>query len=275
MALEIEPLCEAIGAEVRGVDLGRPLPAEDRDALLGALDEHLALFFRDQPLSKAQLLDFGRGLGPLEGHAFAPVDPAHPELVVLEETDPVGRGADAWHADATFTKVPTGIGILRAHVLPSVGGDTCFASAIAAFEALSPSLQRLLEKLRGVHDLTRQLSLAIANGRFDGDLQAMQRRWPPVVHPAVIRHPRTGRKALFVNRNYTTRLEGLSPDESDGLLRFLFEHVRSPELQCRFRWEPGSIAVWTNRFVQHFAVPDYHERRVMWRLNVVGGPIEA
>jgi taurine dioxygenase len=126
-----------------------------------------------------------------------------------------------------------------------------------------------------VHDLTRQLGVAISNGNFDGDLQEMQRQWPPVVHPVVIRDPRTGRRGLFVNANYTTRLEGVTRAESDRLLAFLFEHVRSPDLQCRFRWEPGSIAIWKNRFVQHFAVPDYAERRVMWRLNVAGGAIEA
>ncbi|MBW2426615.1 MAG: TauD/TfdA family dioxygenase [Deltaproteobacteria bacterium] len=275
MNLELEPLSEAIGANVHGLDLRRPLDAEGRAALRRALDEHLALFVRDQLLTQEEMLAFGVSVGPLELHAFAPTDVAHPELVVLEESDPADKGADAWHTDASFTRVPPGIGILRAEVLPSVGGDTCFASAIAAFEALSPPLQRMLDKLRGVHDITPPLSLAIANGNFDGNLHEMQKRWPPVTHPVVIRHPRSGRKALFVNRNYTTRLEGLPPAESEGLLAFLLEHFRSPEIQCRFRWEPGSVAIWDNHFVQHFAVPDYHERRVMWRLSVAGDPIAA
>jgi taurine dioxygenase len=275
MTFEIEPLSEAIGANIRGLDLRRPLEAEDRDALLGALDEHLALFFREELLTRDEFVAFGATLGSLDRHAFAPTDPEVPEMVVLDQPRPVPGGADVWHADATFTRNPPGIGILTARVLPSLGGDTCFGSTIAAFEALSPRLQRLLEKLRGVHDLTGQLSVAIANDNFEGDLRERQERWPPVTHPAVIRHPRTGRLVLFLNSVYTTRLEGVTPAESERLLAFLREHVRSPELQCRFRWEVGSIAVWDNRFVQHFAVPDYAERRVMWRLNVVGAPVEA
>ena len=275
MSFELESVCEAIGANVHGLDLRERLSAEDRKALLAALDEHLALFFRDQSLSLEQMVDFGSSLDPLARHPFAPGESEHPELVVLDQIRPVGQGADAWHADATFTLDPPAIGILLARVAPSVGGDTCFASAIAAFEALSPPMQRLLERLRGVHDLTQQLSLAIEHGYFEGDLGEMQERWPPLSHPVVIRHPATSRRGLFVNGNYTTRLEGLGAAEGEGLLAFLVEHIRSPELQCRFRWEPGSLVVWDNRFVQHFAVADYDERRVMWRLNVAGKPIVA
>ncbi|MEE8166237.1 MAG: TauD/TfdA family dioxygenase [Myxococcota bacterium] len=275
MSVEIEPVCEAIGVNVHGLDLRETLSADDRSVLLGALERHLALFIRDQSLGLEQMLDFGSSLNPLERHPFAPAESEHPELVVLDQIRPVGQGGDAWHADATFTAAPPAIGILLARVVPPVGGDTCFASAIAAFEALSPPMQRLLEKLRGVHDLTRQLSLAIEHGYFEGDLGEMQERWPPLSHPVVIRQPGTGRRGLFVNGNYTTRLEGLYAPEGEGLLAFLVEHIRSPELQCRFRWEAGSLVVWDNRFVQHFAVSDYDDRRVMWRLNVAGKPIVA
>jgi taurine dioxygenase len=273
--MEIRPVTGAIGAEVRGADLSRPLGSGDLAALRRALDVHLALFFRDQPLAPAELVAFGRQLGLLSIHPFAPRHPDHPEVVVLDQVHPVGEGADAWHADATFTPEPPRYGVLQAVRMPALGGDTCFASAIAACEALSPPLVALLGKLRGIHDLTRQLRSAQSRNRTAPgamDLADMQARWPPHAHPALLTHPATGRKALFVNSNYTVRLEGLAPAESDALLQFLFDRVRSPEIQCRFRWQPGSIAVWDNRFVQHYAVPDYRERRVMHRLNVAGGP---
>jgi taurine dioxygenase len=270
-ALETVRLTSAVGAEIRGVDLRAPSPAA-LDGIRGLLDEHLVLVVRDQPLNVAELVAFGRSMGELEIHPFAPSHANHRELVVIDQVHPVGAGADAWHADATFTASPPAIGILQAMVLPALGGDTCFASVAAAYDALSEPVKRLLEKVRGVHDLTRQLSLAVENGTSSLDLREMQGRWPPYTHPAVITHPATGRRGLFVNTNFTTRLEGVTRAEGEKLLAFLLEHVRSPEFQLRLHWEPGTVALWDNRFVQHYAVADYHEHRVMHRLNVAGNP---
>lgn len=269
--LEIVRLTAAVGAEARGVELRSASP-QALQAIRSALHEHLVVVVRGQALSPAELVAFGRAIGELEVHPFAPSHADHPELVVLDQVHPVGEGADAWHADATFTPAPPAIGILQAVTLPKLGGDTCFASTVAAYEALSAPVQGLLRQVRGVHDLTRQLALAIANGNTSLDLRQMQERWPPFAHPAVITHPVSGRRGLFVNGNYTTRLEGLTRAEGEALLPFLCEHVRSPEFQLRVRWEPGSVVLWDNRFVQHYAVPDYHERRVMHRLNVAGDP---
>jgi taurine dioxygenase len=271
--IEIVPVTAAIGAQVRGLDLRKPLAGDEVALLRRGLETHLALFFRAQPLAPAELVAFGRALGALTIHPFAPQHPEHREVVVLEQVHPVGEGTDAWHADATFTPEPPRYGVLQAIDLPPVGGDTCFASAIAACEALSPDLVALLAKLRGVHDLTRQLRGAQSRNRTAPgamDLAEMQSRWPPYTHPALLTHPATGRRALFVNSNYTVGLEGLTPAESDCLLAFLLDHIRRPDFQCRFRWETGSIAVWDNHFAQHYAVPDYRQRRVMHRLNVAG-----
>ena len=270
--VEVRGITAAIGADVSGLDLRRPLSAAQADLLHEALREHLLLVFRDQDLAPGELVTFGGCLGELAQHPFAPVHAEHPGMVVLDQVQPVGQGADAWHSDATFTAAPPSIGILQPVQLPSLGGDTCFASMVAAFEALSPPVQKLLAKLRGVHDLTSQLQLAIDNGSTDLDLREMQEKWPPYTHPAVITHPESGKRGLFVNSNYTIRMEGLREDESRRLLAFLREHVRSPEFQTRLHWEPGTIAVWDNRFAQHFAVPDYQERRVMHRLNLAGPP---
>ena len=267
-APQIRPLTRAIGAEIGGLDLREPLGDAARAALLAGLDRHLVLRFRAQPLSPEQLLAFGRRLAPLRVHPFAPHHPEHPELVVIDQVEPEGEGADEWHADATFLADPPRFGVLQAVRLPEVGGDTLFASTIAACAALSAPLRGLLARLSAVHDLSAQLQGAIERGTSALDLREMQERWPPFAHPILRVQPATGRPALFVNRNYTTRIEGLAGDESQALLAFLFAHLRSPKFQMRVRWEPGTIVVWDNHFAQHFAVPDYGERRVMHRLNL-------
>jgi len=264
----IRPLTRAIGAEVEGLDLRRPLDDATRDALLAALDRHLVLRFRDQPLAPGELIAFGGRLAELRVHPFAPHHPDHAELVVIDQVEPEGEGADEWHADATFLPDPPRIGVLQAVRLPEVGGDTLFASTIAAYASLSAPLRALFAKLRAVHDLSAQLRGAIERGTSTLDLAEMQRRWPPFAHPIVRTQTATGRHALFVNRNYTTRIEGLADDESAALLAFLFAHLRSPKFQVRVRWEPNTVVAWDNHFAQHFAVPDYGERRVMHRLNL-------
>jgi len=272
--IELCPLTAEIGAEVRGLDLKKPLSSGELEALRSGLDRHLALFFRDQDLAPAELVAFGRQLGTLTLHPFAPRHAEHDEVVVLDQVHPVGEGTAAWHSDATFTPEPPRYGVLQAVRMPPVGGDTCFASSIAACEALSRALIGLLAKLRGVHDLSVQLSAAQSRDRIAPgaeDLAEMQARWPQHSHPLLLTHPRSGRRSLFVNVNYTVRIAGLEPAESAALLAFLLDHVRAPDFQVRFHWQPGSIAVWDNWFAQHYAVPDYHERRVMHRLNVAGG----
>ena len=268
----LRAMTAAIGAEVSGIDLRRSLSDLQIHRLQTALREHLLLVFRDQPLGPGELRAFAVSMGEIAFHPFAPVHAEYPGMVVIDQVHPVGEGADAWHADATFMPDPPAVGILQPAQLPSLGGDTCFASMVAAYEALSPPVQELLAKLRGVHDLSSQLQLAIDNASTDVDLREMQARWPRQAHPAVITHPESGKRGLFVNSNYTVQLEGLREEESGRLLAFLREHVRSPEFQVRLCWEPGTIAVWDNRFVQHFAVPDYRERRVMHRLNLAGPP---
>ena len=269
-ALEVLPLTPAIGAEIRGVDLRRPLEPATVQAIERALLDHLVLFFRGAAITPEQQIAFARCFGAISIPPFAPRYGSNPELIVLDQKSPRGEGADNWHSDNTFMPEPPMGSILRAVELPPLGGDTCFASMYAAYEALSPPLQRLLAGLRAVHDLTRPLQKGIAAGHTTAKLEELQRQWPPVEHPVVRTHPVTGRKALFVNGNSTTRILGLGERENELLLPFLVDHVRSPEFQCRFRWEVGSIAFWDNRSTQHFAVPDYAERRVMHRVTIAG-----
>ncbi|HEX7094549.1 MAG TPA: TauD/TfdA family dioxygenase [Acidimicrobiales bacterium] len=270
-SIEIEPVTAVIGAEVRGIDLREPLDDATVDALRAALDEHLVLFFRDQHITPEQHLAFAKHFGEISVAPFGPKHPDHPEITVLDQTTPKGEGADSWHADNTFMPEPPMGSILRSVLLPDVGGDTCFASAYAAYEALSPAMQEFLDGKRAVHDISRMLRKAIANGQATEPFEQMQQMWPPYSHPVVRTNHANGRKALFVNGNWTARIEGLTERENDALLPMLIEHIRSPEFQCRFRWTEGAIAFWDNRWVQHYAVADYHgHRRIMHRVTIEG-----
>ena len=268
--VSILPTTAIIGAEVRGIDLAETLSEASVRAIEAALHEHLVLFFREQTIGPAEHMAFAEHFGEIQVAPFGPKDPDFPAITVLDQVNPSGQGADRWHTDNTYMPNPPMGSVLRVVQLPSVGGDTCFSSTIAAYEALSPEMQRFADGLRAEHDLTRTLSRAIRDGHSDADLATMQRDWPPSEHPVVRTHPKSGRKCLFVNGNFTTRITNLSEDESDAVLPFLIEHVRSPAFQCRFRWEEGSMAFWDNRVVQHYGVPDYTERRIMHRVTLDG-----
>lgn len=269
-ALQVEKVTSTIGGRVEGVDLGTPLTETERDAILAALVEHHVLFFRDQDITPEQQVAFAKQFGPISYPPFAPKYGTNPEYIVLDQTHPRGEGADEWHSDNTFMAEPPMGSILRAVQIPEVGGDTCFANAVAAYEALSPSIQRLIDGMTAVHDITKPLLKGIAAGHADVDLAEIQAQWPPVEHPIVRTHPVTGKKALFVNRNSTTHIPGLTERENDALLPMLMDQIRSPEFQCRFTWDTNSVAFWDNRSAQHFAVPDYHTRRVMNRVTIAG-----
>jgi taurine dioxygenase len=273
-SLVVRPLTAAIGAEISGVSLADAANDERvmRD-IEAALHEHLVLFFRDQhDLTPDAQVRFASWFGPIEYHAFAKPHPDHPEIVVLDQTTPERDGSNSWHSDSSFLEQPAFGSVLRAVELPPLGGDTCWASMYAAYEALSPRLRELLDGCVGVHDIVVPLQKAIAGGHSVGtDLDDIRRRWPPVRHPVVRTHAATGRKCLYVNNNFTTRIEGITDEESAVLLPFLLQHVQRPDFQVRFRWEPGSVAFWDNRCTQHYAVPDYTgHRRVMHRVTVTG-----
>lgn len=271
MTIRVEPVTSTIGATISGVDLRRPLSNAQRTAIEQALVDHGVVFFRDQEIDPDQHVAFALQFGAISIPPMAPAGSPRPEVMVLDQVAPQGEGADNWHSDNTFMSEPPLGSILRAVELPPVGGDTCFASAVAAYEALSEPMRRLVDGLRAVHDITKPMTRAIEAGIFDpAKLPALQAQCPPVEHPVARTHPVTGRKALFVNGNSTTRIVGLSERESDLLLPFLNDHIRSPAFQCRFHWEPGSIAFWDNRIVQHYAVPDYDQRRLMHRVTLTG-----
>ena len=271
MSVRAQPVTATIGATILGVDLRESLRPGDRSAIEQALLDHGVLFFRDQDITPDQQVAFAEQFGTISIPPMAPDSSMRPEVMVLDQVEPRGQGADNWHSDNTFMARPPLGSILKAVQLPSSGGDTCFASAVAAYEGLSASMREFVASLRAVHDITKPMRRAVRAGIFDeARLEKAREEWPPVEHPVVRTHPITGRKALYVNGNSTTHIVGLSERENDLILPFLNDHVRSPEYQCRFAWGPNSIAFWDNRTVQHYAVPDYTERRIMHRVTLTG-----
>lgn len=269
MSLVAHALSAHIGAEITGLSLDA-LAEGDVAALRALLNEHHVLFFRAQSLPPTELMAVARRFGALDVHAFGRHLPDHPEVGLLDQTQPERDGANRWHTDSTFMPEPPFGALLQAVELPRVGGDTSWASMPAAFDRLSPVLQRTLEGLTATHDIAGPLMRAAEGGHTVGDLHEIKRRWPPRSHPVVCRHPETGRKFLYANSNFTTRINEVTEAESQALLAFLFEHVRAPELQVRFRWEAGSVALWDNRCTQHYAAADYSERRIMHRVTISG-----
>jgi taurine dioxygenase len=270
--LEIRRVAGALGAEISGVDLAAEAPDAIVAQIRQALVEHQVIFFRGQSLTAAQQVAFGRRFGPLNVHPYVAGMADHPEVmeIVKEPDDKVNFGG-GWHSDMSFLPQPSIGSILYAVEVPEHGGDTLFASQAAAYEALSPGLKATLESLNAVHSANREYSAAGQSAQKRKSMQVVEAEGMAgeAIHPVVLAHPETGRKALYVNPAFTIRFEGWSARESKPLLDFLFQHARYEAFTCRFRWEPGSIAFWDNRSVWHFALNDYPgQRRHMRRVTV-------
>lgn len=270
--LNIRRVAGALGAEISGVDLAQPQSDETIAAIRRALVEHQVIFFRDQDLTPAQQVAFGRRFGPLNIHPYVTGMAGQPEVmeIIKEPSDRINFGG-GWHSDMSFLETPAIGSILYAVELPEWGGDTLFASQAAAFEALSPGLQKTLEGLNAVHSASREYSAQGHSAQKRGAMQVAEADGyvGEYVHPMVLVHPETGRKALYVNPAFTLRIEGWKTKESRALLDYLFDHCRYEAFTCRFAWAKGSVAFWDNRSVWHFALNDYPgQRRHMRRVTV-------
>ena len=268
----VNPLTPAIGGAVEGIDLADPLSDEMIEGIRDALHDRLVLFFADQRLTPAAQRTFAAHFGPLHVHPIYPNVPEVPEIMVLDTDAKNLPDNDNWHTDVTFIETPPLGAALYARKVPPSGGDTLWLSTIAAYEALSEPLKRLLDGLTAIHDFEK----SFPRDRFAAPAAA--KRWeearaknPPVAHPVVRTHPATGKKALFVNFGFTTRINELTKPESDAILAYLFEHVTKPEFQVRHRWSENDLALWDNRVTQHYATVDYlPERRIMHRATIIG-----
>lgn len=265
--IEVEPLNPVIGAEIRGVDLSKPLGNQTFDEIHRALLEHLVIFIRDQDIDLDQQKAFGRHFGKLHIHPSAPSPPGHPEVLVVK-ADATSKAVtgNRWHSDVSCETEPPMGSILHMRELPQSGGDTMFANMYAAYDALSKPMRDFLATLKAWHESEHVLA-----GTLGQKLKDERKEYPRSLHPIVRTHPETGRKALFVNSGFTTRIDGLSERESRPILDMLFEHVKTPEFQCRFRWRPKSIAMWDNRSTQHYALWDYFPHsRLGYRVTICG-----
>ncbi len=263
--LSIRPLTPTLGAEVLGVDLTRPLSDATFAGIQRALWDHQVIFFRDQALTHDMHLAFGRRFGSLHVHPLKQgAHPVHEELLRIHGDENSKRvpGED-WHSDVSCEPEPPMGSILHLHEVPPCGGDTLFSSMYAAYDALSPSMQRFLEGMTAVHDGGKPwMTYGYAPPAVP---------YPRAEHPIIAVHPETGRRCLFVNRGFTTHIPSLSRLESDALLTMLYRHVENPRFMCRFRWQANSVAFWDNRCVQHQAIWDYFPaRRSGWRVTVNG-----
>jgi taurine dioxygenase len=276
--IAVTPVGGALGAMVSGVDLAR-LDDESFAEIRRAFLAHLVLFFRDQKLDAAALKAFTARFGPLSRVPYIAALEGEPDIVAVrkeKEERRISVFGGAWHSDFSFLAEPPLGSVLYALEVPPFGGDTLFADMYRAYEALSPGMQRLLDRLRAMHSghvygaakpptLTMRTSASIGISR--NNPEADEERPQPIVRV----HPETGRKALFVNAIYTTRIEGMTEEESRPLLQFLYAHAVRPEFTCRFSWQAGSVAVWDNRCTLHLAVNDYDGfRRLLWRTTIAG-----
>jgi taurine dioxygenase len=268
--LEIARMTPGIGAEVSGVDLREPLDGPVVDEIRRALLEHLVLVFRGQFLSPDQHVAFARHFGEMHYSAVPTAHGGPPEINVLDMVEPKGNGSDRWHSDSPFLEHPTDATFLNAVMMPSTGGDTCFANMYAAYDNLSEPMKRYVDGLRAVHDVSGTLYLAVEKGNSDFDVAEMQRRLPPVEHPVVRTHPETGRKVLYVDAASASRLVGVPKRESEMILHHLFAQAHDVSVQCRVRWRAGDLVFYDNRCTQHIAVSDYCERRIMHLVSIKG-----
>jgi taurine dioxygenase len=276
--IRVEPLSARVGAEIHGVDLTQPVERDTFAEIRQAFGEYGVVFFREQELTPDQHVGFAERFAPIDINRFFTAVPGYPMISeVRKEPEQQRNIGGGWHTDHSYDTAPALGSMLYAREVPRTGGDTLFASMYAAYDALSDGLKTTLDTLRACHS-NRHVFGAEAmakRGDLNGRLGNAELATQDAVHPAVIRHPETGRKALYVNPGFTLRFEGWTAEESKPLLDYLYQHAARPEFTCRFHWRKGSLALWDNRSTWHFALNDYHgERRLMHRVTIQGSPLQ-
>jgi taurine dioxygenase len=269
--IKVSPISGALGAEVAGVDLATDLTDDVVAEIRAAWLEHLVVFFRDQVLDAEAFLAFARRIGEPVEYPFVKGIDGHPEIIEVAKLahETVNFGG-IWHSDTTYLERPPMATLLLAREVPLFGGDTEFANMYAAFEALSPGLQRVLRGLRAVNSSALADVSKTREDRIRDRGNQAECEYVAEV-PVVRTHPETGRPALYVNPAHTARFVDMTDDESRPLLEHLFRHSTRAEFTCRFRWEPGSLAMWDNRCAMHNPINDYHgHTRRMHRITLAG-----
>ena len=264
-----KPFAPNLGAEITGVDLSQEISEAEFSEIEAAFLAYQVLFFKDQKEIPPQVhIDLGKRFGPLHSHPAAPTMAGYPEIFEIHATrhSKVANG-EFWHSDVSCDEEPPLGTMLQLHILPPCGGDTMFSNMYAAYDALSDAMKTFIDGLSATH-----ASEHIYRGRYaDRGQKDSDIAFPSASHPVVRTHPQTGRKALFVNRTFTTRINELSEEESSAVLKMLFEHAESIQFQIRFRWSKNDVAFWDNRCCMHRAIWDYWpEERKGRRVTIKG-----
>lgn len=270
--LTIRPVTTALGVEIEDIDLSQPISAETAGALRQALLDHLVVFFRGQTLNSEQYLTFAHAMGEPMDYPFVTGLPEASLITpVIKEADETTNFGGVWHTDTAYLEEPPKATMLLASEVPPYGGDTLFANQQLAYERLSEGMRNMLEGLTGVNSSERAAAIRTHVDRDVPPIESGGGSGFVAEHPVVRTHPESGRKSLFVNRGHTVRFAGMTEEESAPLLNYLFDHQVTDEFVCRFRWEPGSLALWDNRSVLHYPLNDYHGyRREMHRITLRG-----
>ncbi len=270
--MTVSPVSGALGAEIGNVDLSRPLSEEQIAGIRAALLEYLVIFFRDQDITPADHFRFASYFSEPEDYPMIRGLAEFPKIVpVVKLPDERVNFGGLWHSDTAYTDIPPMGAVLVARELPPFGGDTLFANMYLAYETLSEGMKRLLSGVRAINSSAKAEVTATREDRLVTDAKLGPGEELIGIHPVVRTHPETGRKLLYVNYGHTVRFEDMTEAESKPLLDYLFAHLCRPEFTCCFRWQPGSVAFWDNRAVQHNPINDYHGyKRVMHRISLRG-----
>ena len=275
------PVSRAVGAEISGVDIAAGISDEQFSELKQAYSDYAVIFLRDQVITPDQHIQFARRWGEINVNRFFHPLETHPEIAEVrkEPHQKANIGAD-WHTDHSYDQIPAMGSILYAREVPSLGGDTLYSSMYAASDALSEGMKKTLLGMRAVHSSRHVFG---EQAYVDSDMEDLGGRLgntdaatQDAIHPVIIRHPLSGRSALYVNGDFTVKFEGWTRAESQPLLDFLYQHARQNEFTCRFQWQKGSMAIWDNRATHHYAMNDYHgELRLMHRITIEGEALVA
>ena len=272
--IKVTPQSTALGAVISGVDLSKEPSKHAMAELKDAFGRYSVIFFRDQNLTPQQHIAMAERWGAINvNRFFKPLD-GYPQIAqVIKEANQKENIGGTWHTDHSYDLIPAMGSMLYAREVPTVGGDTLFSSMYLAYEALSEDLKKMLADLKAWHSSRHAFGYSVTDSEHfeDGRLANPNQATQDALHPVVITHPLTGRKALYVNADFTIRFDGWTVEQSQPILDFLYAHGARQEFTCRFHWEPGSIAFWDNRATWHYAMNDYQgHRRIMHRITLEG-----
>lgn len=277
-SISVENMTPACGAIISDLDLAGNLTNQQFDEIHRALLDRIVIVFRDQNLSETQHVNFTRRFGELQPSAVSGFEKneAYPEIDILESgaNNPPHVTRDLWHIDFVGREIPSMGTALYARDIPPEGGDTIWVNTVAAYEGLSDRMRAHVDGLFAYNDAYKNYDEHVRPELWAKDYQVYKRdlraTYRPVLHPVVRTHPDTDKKGLFVNESMTTLIKDMDRRESEHLLRYLFDHIRTPEYQCRHKWRTNDLAVWDNRLSVHYALFDYTEHRLMHRVVIKG-----